>query len=224
MKKAKAVLLDMNGIVFDTNNLLLEILKQSFESLNIKLTDDELELFIGKSFEDMKEIALKFATKEQVEYGINQCMSIYKQYIEKNGTPIKIGLRELLVHVKSNGIKIGVVTSAPSNLTDFLFAYSKLDKKYFDVIITADDVQNKKPNIEAYMKACGILNLAPNECMAVEDSYTGLKAAKDAGFVTTRIQDCEKRDMSKDYLVDNHFDKLLEFWFAFKMATCECEK
>lgn len=221
MQKVKAIIFDMNGTVFDTAQLVQMILKESFEKLNIKLSEEDLDGFVGKNFHEMKLHALKFATKEQVEEGINTCMKAYQQYIAKNGTPIKIGLRELIVQAKCNNIKVAIATCAPSTLTDFLFQCSKLDKSYFDVILTGDDVKNAKPDTEIYLKACKMLNLNPKDCMAIEDSYIGLEAARNAGLVTVRVQDCQKPDATKNNLVDYSFNNLLDLWFALKMAICD---
>ena len=53
---------------------------------------------------------------------------------------------------------------------------------FFQSVVTADDVLNHKPNPDCYLKAAESLGFAPSQCVGIEDSVSGIKAAKAAGL------------------------------------------
>lgn len=61
--------------------------------------------------------------------------------------------------------------------------------KYFDLRVTGDMVEHSKPNPDIYLKACDLLNLKPEECVAVEDSFNGIRSASSAGLLPIMVPD-----------------------------------
>ncbi len=76
---------------------------------------------------------------------------------------------------------MGVVTSSRRDHFDLIHARSGL-RRFFDFVVTGDDVAHTKPNPEPYLKALEVSGRKAGECVAIEDSERGLAAAKAAGL------------------------------------------
>ncbi len=88
---------------------------------------------------------------------------------------------------------------------------------YFDVVITGDEIQNSKPHPEPYLKTIGSLNFAAHTCVVIEDSVSGIIAAKEAGCqvvgITTSFSREKLLDAGANIIVDNFsslYDRLNE--------------
>jgi HAD superfamily hydrolase (TIGR01509 family) len=79
-----------------------------------------------------------------------------------------------------------VVTTASSASVESLLRYHDIEA-VFDVVVTGDDVTHRKPDPEAYLIALGRLGLAPDECVAFEDSDVGAQSAHAAGVDVIRV-------------------------------------
>lgn len=89
---------------------------------------------------------------------------------------IKPGIKDLLKYLKENGLQTALATSSSRKTTISLLKGSKLEK-YFDVVVTGDDVKNSKPNPETFEKAIKLLRADKANTIIFEDSINGLKAA-----------------------------------------------
>lgn len=83
-------------------------------------------------------------------------------------------------------------------------------EEVFDLITKKEDVVNKKPNLEIYLKIMDYYNATPEECLIFEDSYTGVLAAKKVGIEVVNIYDKyadidrEKINKETDYFIKNY--------------------
>ncbi len=92
-----------------------------------------------------------------------------------------LGGAEELLNSLHGRVKVALATMSNREIIDKLLPEKSL-KGYFDVVITADDVHQPKPNPEIFLKAAAGLKVRPEGCVVVEDSIFGVKAAKDAGM------------------------------------------
>jgi beta-phosphoglucomutase family hydrolase len=60
--------------------------------------------------------------------------------------------------------------------------------KYFDVVVTADDVVNHKPEPDTFLKCAELMNISPSKCQVFEDGEPGIKAAQKAGMIVTDVK------------------------------------
>lgn len=114
-------------------------------------------------------------------------------YIEKHGIPLKTGLFELLNYLKSNHYKITVATSTESEKARYYFENAGI-ANYFDGIVCGDMINRGKPEPDIYLKASEILGFSPNECLALEDSPSGVLSAYRAGMMPVMIPDLIQPD------------------------------
>jgi HAD superfamily hydrolase (TIGR01509 family) len=93
--------------------------------------------------------------------------------------PWRPGAQELLLELRKHHVKTALVTMALHRMAQQVVDAIPFDA--FDVIVAGDDVTRGKPHPEAYEKAAALLGFEPNQCIAFEDSITGLTSAEAAG-------------------------------------------
>lgn len=210
MTNFKAIVLDMDGTIFDTEKLIIDTFIKTFEKFDIHLSNEESEWLIGKSIRQMTDFSLQKIGKVNEKKAYELFSKEYNDYIINHGTPCKLGLNELISYAKNSGIRLAIATSASRKVFDLNFKHSGLDINDFEVVCTLDDVKKAKPDKEIYETACKKLGLNPSECLAVEDSYTGILSAKSAGLVTCKVKDLETTNEELDKNVDYKVYDLLE--------------
>lgn len=101
------------------------------------------------------------------------------KYLETNAFPLMPFARDAILKCQEMGLTLGVVTGAYAHYVNNTIKHHGLDD-IFAVISSGDQVENTKPAPDVYLAAMSALNLAPHECLAIEDTATGLTAARAA--------------------------------------------
>lgn len=185
----KAVVFDMDGVLFDTEKLCFDSWCQVAEQQGIQDMEIVFPRCIGRNSRDTKEILLEFYGQDfAYEEFCKEASQFFKQYITENGMPMKPGVTELLRYLKGEGYAIGLASS-----TRYTSIVSHLQaagiSEYFSVIIGGDMVEHSKPEPDIYLTACERLGADPRETYAIEDSYNGIRAAHRAGMKPVMIPD-----------------------------------
>ena len=94
---------------------------------------------------------------------------------------------------KNNNFKIALATSAAKERALKQLKQADIEK-FFDVIISRDDVKETKPNPEIFLKAAEKLNVLPSECIVIEDSSAGIRAAFNARMIAIHVVDLKEAD------------------------------
>ncbi len=132
----------------------------------------------------------------------------YNQMLVKNPIPLRPGIRRLLEEARREGIRLAIATTTSlENVTSLLeYSLAPHSTHWFDVIAAGDMVQAKKPASDIYHHALNELKLDANQCIAFEDSYNGLCAAKGAQLCTIiTVNDYTRHENFKSaQLVLNH--------------------
>lgn len=184
----KAIVFDMDGVLFDTERVYFEAWDRVAAEMNIDVTEIR-ERCAGHNAAD---IAVMFdayfdGKATYAEFGPQKTAAFY-QILEERGLPEKEGLHEILKFLKEDGYRIALATSTRKE-----GALNHLTKagilEYFDVLTTGDMFTHGKPDPEIYLTACRLLGSDPAETYAVEDSYPGLESAHRAGMKPVMIPD-----------------------------------
>lgn len=120
----------------------------------------------------------------------NKRIELMDNYVAENGIEAKSGAKELLVWLKQNGYKTALATATPVDRAS-LYLYQVGLLEYFDVICSAREVKRGKPEPDIYLLAAKRLGLAPEECLALEDSQNGIRSAFAAGCKTVLVPDLD---------------------------------
>lgn len=206
----KLVIFDMDGLMFDTEKLGLSGWEYAFEKLGLNVPNALLKEKIGLNSKDSKQLMIKEIGDD---FDYNKAKEIKRSYvlnyINKNGTPIKEGLLELLSFLDDYGIKKAVATSRSLKYTDIYISKSII-KSSFEVIITGDMVDKGKPNPDIFLKAANILGIEPKKTMVLEDSLNGIKAANQANMLPVLIPDLVLPDKEIKKLIFAQCTSLIE--------------
>ncbi|MVX64602.1 HAD-IA family hydrolase [Clostridium chromiireducens] len=210
MKKIDAVLFDMDGVIFDTENVYLDIWTKVFEKYGYTMTLDVYISVMGTGRENVIKTFLEI-------YG--EDLPIGEMYIEKdkkleevikNGlVPTKQGAKEILNYFKQKNYKIALATAAKRDrVTRQLKMADMID--IFDDIVCGDDIKFGKPNPEIFLKAAQKLSVDPGKCLVIEDSPAGIKAAFNAKMTGIHVEDLKKADEEILNYCYKSFKNLLE--------------
>ncbi len=234
LRNKKAILFDLDGTILDDSNIwneiYIEFVKQECNvtvSINqiSKEWYEHLESFNGS---DLYKSYVIYLVKK---YGNNKsdlnADSLRKKlYIIANKyicekVRYKDYAPEVIKKFKELGYILGLGTiSDIETFKKYNYLNYSISKKmnmfeYFDKIILYEDVINKKPNPEVYLKLIKELNIKPSDCLVIEDSLSGVQAGKNAGIEVLNIPDiCSlNHQVEIDNIVDyklNNLKELLE--------------
>lgn len=211
----KGAVFDMDGLMIDTEKLYLRYWKQASADFGYDMQDEHVFA--------IRSLARKYSVpKLKGFFGENfpteevraRRTELINAHIEKHGIEVKKGLFELLDYLKSNRIRLAVATATQRDRT--MLYLNKINIiNYFDTIICGDMVINGKPDPEIYLTASAQLCLAPQQCVAYEDSPNGIKSAYSAGCHAIMIPDMTPPDneiMSMLSAVYESLDKSINFF------------
>lgn len=183
-----AAIFDMDGTILDTEFVFKSIVFEVSAELGYEMTEDVHLSMVGSSHEITNKLLVE-AFGVTFPYAIfdEKCRFIMRERME-GAVPVKPGARELLAELKARGIPAAIATSSRrAHAVLHLGTAGLLDM--FKTIVTRDDVEHPKPHPEPYLTAAGRLGIDPARCLAIEDSYAGVRAAAAAGTQTVMVPD-----------------------------------
>lgn len=204
------IVFDMDGVLIDTENLLLKIWKEVAKENGIKDIESTLKLCIGITNNETEAVFARIYGKDFPYHKHKAAASeMYHAQIQKDGLPVKPGVYELFGFLKENGWQIGLASSTRKTVVrSEMESIGLLD--YFHVVVCGDMVPRSKPNPDIYLKACELLKVSPGCCYAVEDSPNGIRAASGAGMKAIMVPDLIEPDLELQKLFYKKFASLLE--------------
>lgn len=190
----KAVIFDMDGILFDTEVLCRDSWVSVARQYGITDMEEFFPTCIGRS---MKDNAASFRERygQQTDYLAfrKQADICFWKYIQENGLPIKPGVYEILEALKAADYQIGLASSTGYNSVVEHLKRAEIIE-YFSVLATGDMVEHSKPHPDIYLLACERLGAEPGETYAIEDSPNGIRSAHAAGLKPVMVPDMIEPD------------------------------
>lgn len=205
MKKIKAVLFDMDGVIFDTEKAYLDTWIKVFKKYGYEMKKEIYISVMGTGRKNVKKTFLKiFGDNLPIEDMYKEKDELLAKIIEEGKVPTKNGAEEILLYLKENGYKIALATSARRMRVDKQVNMAGLNK-YFDVIVTGDEISKGKPDPEIFLKAAHKLSVLPEECIVIEDSPAGIQAAFNGHMYGIHVEDLKEADeVIKKYCYRNY--------------------
>jgi HAD superfamily hydrolase (TIGR01509 family) len=176
----KAVIFDMDGVIVDSEELSAKATYLLFQEKGIKVNEKRRPEFVGRTLKYiLKTLSEELKTELDIDEMIKERERIYRN-ISKDILQIFPGVKELVEALIKNDFKLAVASSGTMDKLSFNLEEAGLEDS-IKVRICANDVNEGKPDPEIYLKAAEQLGVKPEECVVIEDSYNGVKAAKAAG-------------------------------------------
>ena len=187
--KIAAVILDMDGLMLDTES----IYKLAWQSAAVEcgyVLDDDFYLTLVGQPNPACETALisRFGDGFPMDDFRDRWSRLWQAQVEAAGIPTKPGLIELLSFLRERQIPTAVATSSDRDYTSLSLRAAKLES-WFDNVITGDQVVNGKPAPDIYLEAARRLGVEVVNCLALEDSDAGVLSATAAGMITVMVPD-----------------------------------
>jgi beta-phosphoglucomutase len=171
---------DMDGVIVDSNPYHRIALKQFCEKYGYSLSDEDLLTKIyGRTNKEWITNVFGVLAPEQLNDYAEEKEALYRQLHEKDIVPLR-GVRQFLTLLDQLKFPKAIGTSAPMINVEFILRKTDLTE-YFQVILKDTDITIGKPHPEIYLKAAQRLGLAPDHCVVLEDSLSGIAAGRAAG-------------------------------------------
>jgi beta-phosphoglucomutase family hydrolase len=212
-----ALIFDMDGVIVHSNPLHCEAWAAFCRRHGLETTPEMLERMYGRRndwivrdfFGDgltEDEIAARGAAKEEIY------REILGSRMEESLVP---GLRPFLEWFR--GAPMALATNAEPENVNFVLDRAGL-RQYFRVVVDGHQVSQPKPHPEIYLRAAELLRIAPANCIVLEDSHTGVAAARAAGMRVAGLGTTYVNLPGADVMADNFCNGILTSWLAQQWA------
>jgi beta-phosphoglucomutase len=206
-----ALIFDMDGVIVDSNPLHREAWTAFNRRYGLETTDAMQERMYGRRNDQIvrdffgedladDEVAARGAAKEE----------IYREMLAgRMEAALVPGLRPFLD--KFRGAPMAIATNAEPENVNFVLDRARL-RQYFRVVVDGHQVARPKPHPEIYLRAATQLGIAPSNCIVLEDSHTGIAAARSAGMRVVGIGTTYVNLPGTDIMADNFCNGKLAAW------------
>lgn len=177
----RGVLFDMDGVLVDSEEYICKAAIMMFNELGLKVMPSDFKPFTGMGENRyLGGVADQYGLAADIVKIKARTYEIYKSIVADKLYPLP-GAHEFISKCRNKGLKLALATSADSIKMEINLKGIGLTRETFDSILTGNDVENKKPHPEIYLKAAKSIGLKPEQCLVVEDAISGIKSGKDAG-------------------------------------------
>ena len=206
----------MDGVIIDSEPLYYQIQEGFFKDLGFTLSKSEYDTFIGAGMQLMWK---KLCSKHNLPFTVEQLVKInndliYKTFNNSDSLRATEGFNSFLTSIKEKGMKTAVASSTSKKIINVILFRLEIVHE-FDVIISSEEVLHGKPQPDIFLKAASKLDLDPANCVVIEDSTNGVKAAMKAGMrcigfsnINSGSQDLSSANIVVNSFADINLDKL----------------
>ena len=189
MEQGIAVVFDMDGVIFDSERLVLECWEKVGEKYHLEGMREAFLPCIGTNHVKTKEIVLeRYGEDFPYDEFSREASVLFHSIADRGGLPVKTGVRELLDYLRECEVPVALASSTRlASVTQELKQAGLYE--YFSVVMGGDQLKRSKPEPDIYLMTCEKLGVHPVDTYAVEDSYNGIRAAYSAGMKAIMVPD-----------------------------------
>lgn len=203
----RAVVFDLDGLMFNTEEIFPEVGKLVLSRRGKEMTPDLLTLMMGRRAYESCQVMIDYHDLEDhVEVIVQESANLFFEIAEGKLGPMP-GLYELLQVIEQRNLPKGVATSSSRPYLERILGMFDIRHR-FPLTLTAEDVTHGKPHPEIYLTAAANLGVKPEEMLVLEDSQTGTMAGAAAGahIVSIPHQNSHHQDFSMAKFVAERLD------------------
>lgn len=181
--KIEAIIFDMDGVLVDSEPHHMEIEKKLFRKYDLQVSDKEHQSYMGMAGNEMWE-----NLNHNHQAGLDVPEMVRLNYLECNNhfslmekiEPMP-GLLPLLEAIQKADVPMALASSAGIETIAIILEKTGL-RNYFSHVVSGSMVEKSKPEPDVFLYTARLLQTAPQQCLVIEDSVNGVKAAKAAGM------------------------------------------
>lgn len=217
--KLKAILFDHDGTLVDSEITHYKIWQEILSGYDIDLSEQDYKDY-HSGIPTIKNAAIiieKHDLSIPAQELIDKKEALTHEFLNKTPFPLMQGAKETIQDFHNAGLRLGIVTGAGRFGVDSTLKGHQLEE-YFEVITTGEDVMKSKPDPAVYQLALDKLGLKAAECIALEDTENGIRAAISAGLVCCAIrndfssshdlsnatQEFDDMESARHWIISNH--------------------
>ena len=191
MSVPTAIVLDMDGLLIDSERLYKQAWQRAARELGVDLTDEIYKQVIGRSTaEGEKVLSEIFGPALPLAPFRSRWAALWRENAVADGLPSKPGVPELLQFAKDRQLAVAVATSSDRTFTRVSLEAAGLADQ-LTCLVTGDEVTRGKPAPDIYELAARRLGVSGADCVAFEDSEAGVLAASRAGMQVIMVPDLQ---------------------------------
>lgn len=207
----EAVIFDMDGVLIDSEPFWREAEMVVFKQVGVQLTESMCFETMGLRVDEVvnywyrKQPWDNFAAGELEE----QIVDAVIEQIVSSGRA-KEGAEQAIAYFKNKGLKIALASSSPYRIIQAVVQRLGISEN-FDCIYSAEEEEYGKPHPGVYLTTARKLDVSPSECLAIEDSFNGVLAAKAARMKCIAIPEGSMHTDPRFVIADLILNSLLDF-------------
>jgi beta-phosphoglucomutase family hydrolase len=206
-----ALIFDMDGVIVDSNPLHRVAWTEFNRRQGLETTDEMLERMYGRRNDQIVRDFFGDGLTDDVVIAHGAAKeAIYREMLaDRVEASLVPGLRSFLELVAD--VPKAVATNAEPENAAFVLERAGL-LNYFRVVVDGHQVSRPKPDPEIYLRAASLLDIPPANCIVLEDSHTGVAAAKAAGMRVIGVGTTYVNLPGADIMTDNFCNGILVSW------------